>query len=121
MPEIDLDELTALAPVADTPVDDEYGAGKGHDPRCGATWFGFRVQHCTVCHQTFSSETTGDAHRVGPFRQSVDEPNRRHCLTPDELRALGLWTETNEYGTEVWHGSPNKHGIQKRHPKKKEG
>lgn len=107
------DELAAIVPVAND-VDDEYGAGKGHDPRCGATWFGFRIEHCTMCHQTFSGETTGNAHRVGPY----DQPSKRRCLSSDELRGLGLWTEANQYGTEVWHGSPNKHGIQKRHPKK---
>lgn len=107
------DELAQLSPVAAKPVDDEYGAGKGHDPRCGAVWFGFRVEHCTLCHQTFSGETTGQAHRVGPFN------GKRRCRTAKELTRLGLWTETNEYGTEVWHGSPNKQGIQKRHPKKR--
>jgi hypothetical protein len=110
------DELLALTPVADALADDEYGNGKGHHPQCGAVWFGFRVEHCTVCHQTFSGETTGMAHRVGPY----DNADSRRCLTPNQLRGLGLWIETNEYGTAVWHGSPNKQGIQKRHPKKKE-
>lgn len=110
---LDPDALSALKPTASAPKDDEYGAGKGHCA-CGATWHGFRVEHCTVCHQTFSGETTGNAHRVGPF----NPPGKRRCLKPNKLTGLGLWIETNQYGTEVWHGSPNKQGIQKRHPKK---
>ncbi|MGH9252730.1 MAG: hypothetical protein ACRD0W_24920 [Acidimicrobiales bacterium] len=109
---MNLDELDDLAPVADV-ADDEYGAGKGHHkPHCDAVWFGQRIEHCTVCHQTFSGESTGMAHRVGPH----DPPGRRRCLSSDELTALGLWVETNQYGTDVWHGSPNKKGIQKRRP-----
>jgi hypothetical protein len=112
--DIDIEVLDTLMPVAEA-EDDEYGTGKGHHT-CGATWFGFNVEHCTVCHQTFSGETTGNAHRVGPH----DPPGRRRCRTPAELTALGLWVETNQYGTDVWHGSPNKKGVQKRHPKRGE-
>lgn len=80
------------------------------DIRCGAVWSGHRAEHCTICHETFSGSTTGDAHRVGPH-----DGNRR-CLTGDELTALGLWAEPNQYGTPVWHGTPNKGGVQKRRP-----
>jgi hypothetical protein len=58
---------------------------------CGATWDGYRIQHCTVpgCHQTFTGTYTGDMHRVGVI--GVKEgPNRRRCLSPDEMRAKGL-------------------------------
>jgi hypothetical protein len=82
-------------------------------PQCGAQWSGLRIEHCASCHQTFSGTSTGDAHRVGPHEPS----ELRRCLSPDELRALGLWATTNPYGTEVWHGSPNKKGVQKRRPK----
>jgi hypothetical protein len=99
--------------------DDEWGHGKGHDPRCGATWFGHRIEHCTVCHQTFSGERTGMAHRVGQH-DVWEGPERRRCLSADELTALGLWAETNPYGTHVWHGTPNKAGKQLRHPKHQE-
>jgi hypothetical protein len=82
---------------------------KARDWRCGATWTGLRTEHCTRCHQTFSGSTTGDAHRIG-----AEHPQR--CLTADELTGLGLWVETNRYGTDIWHGSPNKQGIHKRRP-----
>jgi hypothetical protein len=79
---------------------------------CGAAWDGLRTEHCTVCHQTFSGESTGEAHRVGPF----NPPGLRRCRAPDELAALGLWVERNRHGTDVWHGSPNKGGEQRRRP-----
>lgn len=62
-----------------------------------------RMEHCKVCHQTFSGASTGDAHRTG--RYGID----RRCRTSDELSALGLWLERG-----IWHGSPNKAGVQKR-------
>ena len=76
-------------------------------PQCGATWSGHRIEHCPVCHQTFSGTSTGDVHRTGP-------QEARRCLTTDELTALGLWATTNPYGTQIWHGKPNKKGLQKR-------
>jgi hypothetical protein len=103
---MDPTDLDDLAVTVDVDAD-LYGAGRGRD-RCGANWLGFRIEHCTLCHQTFSGSSTGDAHRVGPHPQ--------RCLTAEELLGLGLWIETNKYGTEVWHGSPNKAGIQKRRP-----
>lgn len=103
------------APAVTKRGKDEYGVGKGLDHRCGAVWYGFRIEHCQMCHQTFSGSTTGDAHRVGPY-----EVGQRRCLTPDELEGLGLWIEVNAYGTGVWHGSPNKKGIQKRRPPRTE-
>jgi hypothetical protein len=107
-----IDDELGETTVAASEADDEYGRGKGKH-RCGAIWFGERIEHCAVCCQTFSGETTGKAHRVGDF-----EDGTRRCLTSDELSALGLWIETNPYGTDVWHGSPNKRGVQKRHPRK---
>jgi hypothetical protein len=80
------------------------------DDRCGAVWSGHRTEHCTVCHRTLSGSTTGDAHRVGPH------DGDRRCLTDGEMLALGLWPQDNQYGTTVWHGSPNKAGEQKRRP-----
>jgi hypothetical protein len=58
---------------------------------CGVTWDGYRIEHCTVpgCHQTFMGTTVGDMHRVGDFRVT-EGPDRRRCLTPDEMRAQGL-------------------------------
>jgi hypothetical protein len=109
---MDPTELDDLAVMVDDPEDDEYGMGKGQDKRCGAVWFGYRLEHCTQCHQTFSGSSTGDVHRTGPHPQ--------RCRAADELTSLGLWVERNHYGTDVWHGSPNKKGIQKRHPKRKD-
>ena len=55
---------------------------------CGRT-DGNRTQHCVSCHQSFNSTTAGDMHRVGDHgtRQG---PNRRRCLTPDEMRHKGM-------------------------------
>lgn len=55
---------------------------------CGHT-DGNRTQHCVACHQSFNSTTAGDMHRVGDHgtRQG---PNRRRCLTPDEMRHKGM-------------------------------
>ena len=55
---------------------------------CGRT-NGNRTQHCVSCHQSFNSTTAGDMHRVGDHgtRQG---PNRRRCLTPDEMRHKGM-------------------------------
>lgn len=51
---------------------------------CGATWAGMRVEHCTVCHETFTTATIADLHRDGD-----------RCLTPDEMRTQGL-VQNNE-------------------------
>lgn len=52
---------------------------------CGATWGGKRLEHCTVCHQTFTGTGAGDKHRVGDYW-----PNERRCLSGDEMRAKGM-------------------------------
>jgi len=83
----------------------------GYCRECWKWWRGERPEHCAVCHQTFASETAGNAHRVGDYADGS-----RRCLTSLELEARGLWTD--DRGT--WHGSPNKHGIQKRHPRRKQ-
>lgn len=69
---------------------------------CGATWSGHRIEHCPACHQTFTGTSAGDKHRVGDHAVSRG-PNRRRCLTPDEMRARGMgqngrgqWTATTE-------------------------
>lgn len=58
---------------------------------CGKSWTGLKMAHCASCHETFSTVTTFDLHRVG----YVDS---RHCLVMPALRdSVGLWQ--NEYGT----------------------
>lgn len=49
--------------------------------RCGKEIRGGKAEHCSVCHQTFTGTSAGDAHRVGSH--GVD----RRCLTPDEMRS----------------------------------
>lgn len=65
--------------------------------RCGAVWTGLRMEHCTVCHQTFSGSSLGDAHRVGSHF-----PEQRRCLTFAEMEAKG-WRVTNEKA-HLWRG-----------------
>jgi hypothetical protein len=47
------------------------------------------MEHCTACHETFSGTTAGDRHRVGEHSIPIG-PNRRRCLTPDEMRDKGM-------------------------------
>lgn len=72
---------------------------------CGATWTGLRMEHCPECHETFSGTSSGDRHRVGDHAVSVG-PDRRRCLTADEMVGKGLvrnergiWTSG---GTSPW-------------------
>lgn len=70
---------------------------------CGARWSGTTAQHCPVagCHETFSGETAGNMHRVGGHAVSLG-PNRRRCLTADEMLAKGMKFFTNAHGTWIW-------------------
>jgi hypothetical protein len=44
---------------------------------------------CPSCGELFNSSSSFDKHRVGEF--AVKEgPNRRRCLTPDEMIAKGM-------------------------------
>lgn len=61
------------------------------------------------CHQTFSSEGSGDSHRIGTF-----EPPTRRCRIPEEMSTGGMWAVPNGAGTPVWHGTWNKAGVQHR-------
>jgi hypothetical protein len=72
-----------------------------------------KAEHCTVagCHLTFAGSTTGDAHRTGSHGV-YQGPDRRRCRSADELTALGLWT-TGTGRMTIWHGEPNKAGVQK--------
>ena len=57
--------------------------------KCDTTIIGYRPEHCTVCHETFNGTHVGDMHRVGDH--GVKEgPNRRRCLTVDEMEAKGM-------------------------------
>jgi hypothetical protein len=61
-------------------------------PRCDARWTGLKVEHCSVCHLTFSSTRAGDRH-----------------LTREQMLALRRengepWyaVRVNAYGVEVF-------------------
>ena len=62
--------------------------------RCGATWTGYRAEHCTECHRTYSGQSLGDAHRIGEHH-----PDTRRCLTEAEMTAKG-WRLVDA----VWRG-----------------
>lgn len=65
---------------------------------CGARWTGLRMEHCTVCHRTFSGTSTGDAHRVGEHGVS------RRCLTDAELTKKGF--RLTDERAHLWRGKP---------------
>lgn len=52
---------------------------------CGAEWSGQKLEHCTLCHHTFTSTVAGDKHEVGSYAEGT-----RRCRTPDEMRAAGM-------------------------------
>lgn len=76
---------------------------------CSATWTGHRIEHCTVCHETFTGATSGDMHRVGDHA-ITEGPDRRRCLTAVEMGEKGMtrnsrgqWTTGNS--GEAWWAS----------------
>jgi len=56
--------------------------------RCGATFSGNKVNHCTICHHTFTTWGNGDKHRTG-------EGAGRYCVPPEDVGLLlndrGYW------------------------------
>ena len=64
---------------------------------CGATWTGFKLEHCPGCHQSFTGTAAGDMHRVGDHDLSQG-PGRRRCLTISEMEAKGM----AQNGRGVW-------------------
>ena len=66
--------------------------------RCGVTWSGLRVEHCTGCHRTFTGTSAGDRHRVGDSA-IWEGPKRRRCLTPEEMRDKGMATNARGWWT----------------------
>jgi hypothetical protein len=77
-------------------------------PGCDVLWAGRKAEHCPACHATFSGTTTGDRHRVGAHGVT-EGPERRRCLTVEEMRAVRrrdgspFYREIrNAYGTVVW-------------------
>lgn len=73
--------------------------------KCDSTITGYRPEHCTVCHETFTSTRSGDMHRTGDH--GVKEgPSRRRCLTVDEMEAKGMQRNKLGYwtigGTSYW-------------------
>lgn len=70
---------------------------------CGAEWYGFKLEHCTVagCHRTFSSTRAGDMHRTGDHAKTFG-PDRRRCKTDDEMNKSGLVARDNGKGLIVW-------------------
>ncbi len=44
---------------------------------------------CAGCGEFFNSTTAFDKHRTGPFGRASG-PSQRRCMTPDEMRAIGM-------------------------------
>jgi hypothetical protein len=76
--------------------------------KCEATWTGSRIEHCTVCHETFTGATSGDMHRVGDHAV-FEGPDRRRCLSVEEMTEKGMtrngrgqWTSGQHTGSAWW-------------------
>jgi len=69
--------------------------------RHNAHWTGHRTEHCCSCGMTFTGTTAGDKHRTGDHAVFVG-PNRRRCLTADEMLAKGMDYTVNAHGTPIW-------------------
>lgn len=79
----------------------KYGGPMRTTCRCGQSWTGLKLSHCTVCHRTFSTEANGDRHRTGQHHISQG-PDRRRCRTDEELAAVGLGPTEGGNGSPVW-------------------
>jgi hypothetical protein len=78
---------TEIESDVESPLDDEYGAGKGHCPSCGAAWLGHDVCHCSMCHLTFTSIRGFDFHRLAGECRTADDLTEKGYLPNDE----GQW------------------------------
>lgn len=69
---------------------------------CGDRIVGMKLEHCSVCHETFTCTAAGDMHRVG--RHGVtDGPDRRRCLTSEEMLDKGMTRNTRGHWTTGGH------------------
>lgn len=64
---------------------------------CGKWWTGNSRAHCGACHETFSSESAANRHRVGNF--GVD----RRCVDP---ASVGLVAREKPWGSMWGHPAP---------------
>lgn len=60
---------------------------------CGDRIVGMKLEHCPACHKTFTCTAAGDMHRVGGHGVT-DGPDRRRCLTPEEMLDKGMTHNT---------------------------
>jgi hypothetical protein len=62
------------------------------DTKCGKHIPGDRLQHCPACHETFSSTSSGDRHRIGGWDR---HGGPRRCLHPTDAGLIqnprGTW------------------------------
>lgn len=70
--------------------------------QCETTWTGKRIEHCPECHQTFTGTTSGDMHRTGRHDTSTG-PNRRRCLSIEEMETKGMTTNARGHWTTGQH------------------
>lgn len=66
--------------------------------KCQKLITGSRAEHCLVCHETFTSTTAGDMHRVGKHGVTAG-PDRRRCLTATEMLDKGMTKNGRGYWT----------------------
>jgi gp42 len=60
---------------------------------CGDRIVGLKLEHCPLCHETFTCTAAGDMHRVGRHGVTAG-PSRRRCLTPEEMLDKGMTRNT---------------------------
>ena len=76
--------------------------------RCVRPRPGSKMQHCGVCHRTFSGSLAGDMHRapIAARRDSrgrmIPLDHRRRCMTEEEMKALGMYMDSR---LKVWRSS----------------
>ena len=63
-------------------------------PICHRSWTTLKMEHCRVCHETFSGTGAGDRHRTGKH-EVFEGPERRRCRSAEEMVEVGLAQKRN--------------------------
>lgn len=87
--------------------DDALPVNAIRHPACGKWWTGLSRSHCPACHETFSTDSVANRHRVG--KPGID----RRCVDPASVGLVAkempygtLWTSPAPEGGYTFHTSP---------------